>query len=128
VRSYGKLVTASSIAALKSLQFSTCIFNACSMIIGLQYHFDRHVWDVPVENFAPGRALSLAVQVSFAFSTTLTKVSALVFFSRLNGPKRNWICRIAMAVCVTQGVMFSFMDIFQCKLVFLSFERSPLPY
>jgi hypothetical protein len=103
---------------LRFIQVSTCAFNAVSMVIGVKYRYDRHVWDVPPDIFAIGHALTLALQVAFATSTTLAKCSALVFFSRLKGPERNWPCRIAIIACVTQGVLFSFMDVFQCKLVF----------
>lgn len=93
---------------------STGVFNTLSMIVALKYDSDRHVWDVPFPTFTTGRALSLPTQVMFALSTTLTKCSALVFFSRLKGAGRDWICVAAIGLCAAQGTVFSFMDIFQC--------------
>lgn len=59
----------------------------------------------------------------FALSTTLTKCSALVFFSRLKGAGRDWICVAAIGLCAAQGTVFSFMDIFQCTSVSLVLEN-----
>ncbi|KAE8358075.1 hypothetical protein BDV27DRAFT_163926 [Aspergillus caelatus] len=50
-----------------------------------RYGWDRHVWDVPLEDLPTTNKLNLAFQITFAVASGLTKLSLLYFCRRLFG-------------------------------------------
>ncbi|KFZ01664.1 hypothetical protein V500_00660 [Pseudogymnoascus sp. VKM F-4518 (FW-2643)] len=49
-----------------------------------QYGWDLHIWDVPEADIIPGRIVTWVAQLLFVAATNLTKLSILLFYTRLS--------------------------------------------
>ena len=91
-------------------------------IIFANYRFggNRHIWDVPLDDFVSARKLDLVLQILFAAACTLTKVSMVLLSRRLMRDvslRYKKISELAIVVIVGEGVIFCFVSMLQCTLV-----------
>jgi hypothetical protein len=59
------------------------MFTVLALLACLQYGEDRHVWDVPVNQFENLAFSAWLSEMSFLISTCCTKISILLFYRRL---------------------------------------------
>ncbi|KAF2653006.1 hypothetical protein K491DRAFT_780614 [Lophiostoma macrostomum CBS 122681] len=59
------------------------LFSAMTIAGTLKYGFDRHMWDVPPRLHNSAALIAWLSQGAFIISTSLTKISVLLFFRRL---------------------------------------------
>ncbi|TID18911.1 hypothetical protein E2P81_ATG05887 [Venturia nashicola] len=62
---------------LGTLMTAVCILSV------YRYGFNKHIWDVPIEDWWKGGLVAFIIESLFLWSTCLTKVSVLMFYRRL---------------------------------------------
>ncbi|KAJ5223570.1 hypothetical protein N7468_008112 [Penicillium chermesinum] len=82
---------------------------------------NRHLWDVPLAWFSGSKKLSIAFQITFAWSAGFAKTSLLWFCRRLLGQSKGmfqiykYAFLGAIAIVATSTIAFTFATVFQCS-------------
>ena len=91
-------------------------FNAFSFC-----SWDRHVYDIPFDQFAPTSKIAMTAKVVFTAAATFTRLSLHCFYYRLvSDTGKSWFiwlvhANLAYTICIF--VSFTFLAIFQCNPV-----------
>ncbi len=91
-----------------------------TLIAEFGYGWNRHAWDIPLDEVTPGLQLSLASQILFAAASNFTRLSMLFLTRRiLTTGYENTRKAIAFAMVLMTVSCFVFITvvIFQCKYV-----------
>ncbi|KAF2666809.1 hypothetical protein BT63DRAFT_415909 [Microthyrium microscopicum] len=82
-------------------------------------YFDRHVWELTAEEGATSRKLVVAVDLLYMTSTTLTKISILLFYRRLaSGTISNffrWAVRLCIGFVASYYIAFTLALFLGCR-------------
>jgi hypothetical protein len=92
-------------------------FVAISLVTELHYGWNRHIWDVPVNELILGLKFALASEILFALSTDFTKLSMLILTYRVlvTGPSvLSKAIKTTLALIVLAGTSFCLVILFQC--------------
>jgi hypothetical protein len=92
-------------------------FVAISLVTELHYGWNRHIWDVPLNELTLGLKFALTSEILFALSTDLTKLSMLILTYRVlvTGPSvLSKAIKATFALIVLAGTSFCFVILFQC--------------
>jgi hypothetical protein len=99
----------------------TTTFFVVSLVITDHFHWNRHQYDIPLDDMVMGLEIVLAIQVVFAFAVTFIKLSMLALTQRITSvcASRLWykITTGAIVLVCIQGVVFCLAVIFQCRYV-----------
>ena len=91
--------------------------------------WDRHIWDVPVDDLVISLKLALAVEILFSLACTLTRMSILLLVLRLMSTGKGVLRRIAICsmvfICV-EDVIFSIVAINTCRQAFPLYHKAVL--
>jgi hypothetical protein len=93
---------------------------AISLITELHYGWNRHIWDVPVDELSSGLKFAFASEILFALSTDITKLSMLILTYRVlvTGPSvLSKAIKTTFGVILLAGTSFCFLIFFQCGYV-----------
>ncbi|TEY80334.1 hypothetical protein BOTCAL_0039g00310 [Botryotinia calthae] len=92
-------------------------FAVLAVLANRKFHFNRHVWDVPLSQITFGLQYVIIIQIVFTLAQTLTKCSMLALYYRiLSSGQRFKIITIAAAIIIAiQGLIFIIVTIFQCR-------------
>ncbi|KAJ4391468.1 hypothetical protein N0V93_005085 [Gnomoniopsis smithogilvyi] len=96
----------------------TLAFAIISYVAQVDFHWGRHIWDVPLEDVTPSLQASLASQLMFDLSTTLTKLSMLALIWRvvsLNQGRYKYAVIVVALIVAIDGIVFFFITTFQCS-------------
>ena len=89
------------------------------MIAFRYWGFDRHVWDLTPAKAVTTRKVVFANDFQYTITTTLTKISILLFYRRLSSgtftPTFQWIMRGAIAFIVVTFVAFTMTTLLSCR-------------
>jgi hypothetical protein len=91
---------------------------AISIIANLKYGWNRHVWDLPLDDISIGKKFAMITQVLAAFTANATRWSVVWFLRRLFKGTGSWISPTLDGLLVFITLMwplFIFLDIFQCQ-------------
>jgi hypothetical protein len=81
--------------------------------------FDRHVWDLTPEKAVITRKVVFANDFQYTVTTSLTKISILLFYRRLSSgtvtPTFHWMLRGAIAFIVLSFVAFTMTTLLSCR-------------
>ena len=95
------------------------MFTTVAMLSCIRYGTNRHVWDVPFEDFEYTALMAWLSEVAFLISTCSTKVSVLLFYRRLvqgTFSKRwKWSTIAAIIFTVCYCVAFTLVLVFNCR-------------
>jgi hypothetical protein len=83
--------------------------------------WDRHIWDVPIDELVISLKLAIAIEVLFSSACTLTRMSILLLVLRLMATGRGVLRRLAvwsMVFIVVEQVIFSIVVINTCRQEF----------
>ncbi|KAF2762959.1 hypothetical protein EJ05DRAFT_21782 [Pseudovirgaria hyperparasitica] len=76
------------------------------------YHFDRHIWDVPIDEATATRKILFAIEILYVISTGLTKLSVLTFYKRLSdGGISPTLIRVSQSFIAFVGFTTAFFTI-----------------
>lgn len=82
--------------------------------------WDRHIWDVPIDQLALSLKLAVAIEIIFSFACTLTRLSILLLVLRLMATGRGILRQFAIGymvlICVEE-MIFAVVVINTCTLV-----------
>ncbi|CAN8096919.1 unnamed protein product [Discula destructiva] len=96
----------------------TAAFAIVSFVAQAQFGWGRHIWDIPFAYYTVNLQASLASQLLFGLSTSLTKLSMLALIWRVvsvDGTSYRYVV-IAVAIIVSlDGFIFFFVTLFQCS-------------
>jgi hypothetical protein len=87
------------------------------------YGWNRHAWDVPLDEVTPGIRLSLASQILFAAACTITRLSMLFLMRRILLTGYELLRTVIFFAMVLMGIaclIFITVVIFQCRYFFRS--------
>ncbi|KAF3770175.1 hypothetical protein M406DRAFT_232296, partial [Cryphonectria parasitica EP155] len=87
----------------------TAAFASISFVAQVDFGWGRHVWDIPLNFVTPGLQLSLASQLLFDLSTTLTKLSMLSLIYRvvsIDNSRYRYIVIAVAAFVSLDGLIF----------------------
>ncbi|KFY22945.1 hypothetical protein V493_06213 [Pseudogymnoascus sp. VKM F-4281 (FW-2241)] len=80
------------------------------------YGFDIHVWDLPPEDSITSRKVSWASMVLYLTSSSLTKMSILVFYLRILVAKKDkLVTKITLGAMIIYYVAFLIVLFLQCR-------------
>lgn len=103
---------------IQPAQVPTAAFASLSFVAQEKFGWGIHAWDVPIDEFTPALQASLASQLLFDVSTTLTKLSILALIWRVvsvqEGSHKYVVLIVAITVAV-DGLAFFFVTLFQCR-------------
>jgi hypothetical protein len=94
---------------------------ACAVLILIavqSYGWNRHVWDVPPEEFETGLKYVIAVEVLFGTACTLTKLSMLFLILRVLAAGSAFLRRLTIGVMVVvfvENFVFAIVVINTCR-------------
>jgi hypothetical protein len=94
----------------------------CVGIVTYQYDYERHSWDIPLQNILSGRKFIFAIQILFTVSTILIKLSILFYIRRLfanSGASISYVINASICISGLMFVAFIFSFLFQCRYVAL---------
>lgn len=94
-------------------------FAILAILANRKFHFNRHVWDVPLTEVTFGLQYVIITQIVFTLAQTLTKCSMLALYYRIlsSGQKFKIITIAAAIIIAIQGLIFIIVTIFQCRFV-----------
>lgn len=94
-------------------------FAVLAILAEESFHFDRHIWDVPLDRVIFGLQYVIITQIVFTVGQTLTKCSMLALYYRIlsRGERFKMITIAASVIIAVQGTIFIIVTIFQCRLV-----------
>ncbi|EMD94519.1 hypothetical protein COCC4DRAFT_204357 [Bipolaris maydis ATCC 48331] len=105
---------------LISISMIFLIALSISTILGVTiYGFQWHMWDQTPATKTTTTYVTMAIELSYMISTTLIKISILLFYRRLTGSLTNrfiylvWICIVA---CILYFVSFIILIFFACSV------------
>ncbi|KAM0182246.1 hypothetical protein ACHAPF_001135 [Botrytis cinerea] len=92
-------------------------FAILAILANRKFHFNRHVWDVPLTEVTFGLQYVIITQIVFTLAQTLTKCSMLALYYRIlsSGQKFKIITIAAAIIIAIQGLIFIIVTIFQCR-------------
>ena len=89
------------------------------MLSSIRYGADRHVWDVPFDEFEKTALMAWLGELAFIVSTSCTKVSVLLFYRRLvkgTFSKRwKWATIAAIIFTIIYCLAFNLALVFNCR-------------
>ncbi|KAH8705852.1 hypothetical protein BGW36DRAFT_457224 [Talaromyces proteolyticus] len=104
----------------------------CLSIASQSYGFSIHIWDLPFEKMPTANKYSLVFQITFAFASSLTKLSLLWFCRRIigDGRKISWgfhdiAIVVVMSIIVAFGVTYIILLLVQCRPLKALFDILP---
>ncbi len=88
------------------------------------YGWNRHAWDVPLDEVAPGLRLAIASQILFGTASTLTRLSMLFLIRRILTTGYESLRKVILFAMVLMAVacfVFVTVVIFQCRYFLRSY-------
>ena len=80
--------------------------------------WDRHIWDVPIDELVSSLKIAMAIEILFSFACTLTRMSILLLVLRIMANGRGVLRRLAICsmvlICVEE-LIFSIVVINTCR-------------
>jgi len=103
------------------LKFFTIGLTAVVLLANQDYGWDRHVYDIPFNKFAPTLQVAMVAKVVFTAAATFTRLSLLFFYYRLvhesTKSRFRWAVHFNVALSVAIFITFIFVAIFLCSPV-----------
>ncbi|CAG8983868.1 hypothetical protein HYALB_00005506 [Hymenoscyphus albidus] len=96
----------------------TTAFFVISIVADTKLYWTLHSYDIPASKIPNGLKMVLVTELIFGLACTLTKLSMLMLVRRmLKSASSLWrrITLLAIAIVATQGTIFCFTVIFQCR-------------
>lgn len=83
--------------------------------------WDRHIWDVPIDEVVTSLKLAMAIEILFSFACTLTRMSILLLVLRVVATGRGVLRRLAIysmiLICI-ESMIFCVVVINTCRQAF----------
>ncbi|KAF2823494.1 hypothetical protein CC86DRAFT_298489 [Ophiobolus disseminans] len=97
-------------------------FHTASVILANQkYGWDRHIWDIPIENFSPALKILYFTQIQFIATATFTRLSLHCLYYRLVSDTGitwfKWLIHANVACTVCIFISATLVQVFQCHPV-----------
>ncbi|KAM5453920.1 hypothetical protein MaudCBS49596_002545 [Microsporum audouinii] len=107
---------------------------ACGVITVLgaeKFGWNRHVWDVPLNELVLSLKLTLALEALFAIGSSLTKLSLLCFTRKItagtNSVVLRWLVIVNMAIVALEMIIFCIVVVFNCRPISAYWTLSTKP-
>lgn len=92
--------------------------TAIVILANKKYGWDRHVYDIPPENFGPNLKIAFAAKLLFTAAATFTRLALLTFYYRLvkDSDKQGfrWIVHLNLFYTIANFITFSLLVVFLC--------------
>ncbi|KAF2101222.1 hypothetical protein NA57DRAFT_33665, partial [Rhizodiscina lignyota] len=89
------------------------------LLANINYGWDRHVWDIRLENIAPSFQIAFATKIIFSLAAMFTRISLLLFYYRLvkdSGLHRfRMVIHVFLGFSVAVGLALALLTVWQCK-------------
>lgn len=89
------------------------------ILANVDYGWDRHIWDLRVDQFAPAMKMAFAAKMIFSAAATFTRLSLLTFYYRLVQDSSirwfRWILHVSTFINAMTLPFLVLITIFQCS-------------
>ncbi len=103
--------------AIVAAVFPTLVCASVTVYAVMHIGWDRHIWDVRIDQLVLSLKLAIAIEIIFSFACTLTRISILLLVLRLMATGKGVLRRLAICsmvfICVEE-VVFSVVVINTC--------------
>ncbi|KAF4631238.1 hypothetical protein G7Y89_g6889 [Cudoniella acicularis] len=96
----------------------TTAFMVMSLLTEQKFGWNRHVWDVPLDQLVLGMKIIISTQVLFSVASAFVKCSMLTLVYRVVNKGSSRFPQVVIAAIVlvlAQASLFCFMVVFQCR-------------
>jgi hypothetical protein len=103
----------------KKAQIFTIGLNVTVILANSRYYWDRHIWDIPLNEIHSVGKIAIAAKALFVCAAFFTRLSLLCFYYRLTVDtglaKYRWALHSSMVFNLAIFLVFLPLAIFQCR-------------